>query len=517
MGTRSSALTLLAVVMVTVLGAGASGAATGPSATVEGPVTGGKGTPQIASTSFDLATVGYEQNEYFVSGTASAYTSATPLTSNGKWTVTPASTAPYKTRVVVYRPTDPAKFNGTVLVEWDNVSGGLDAAPFWLAAHDELVREGYAWVGVAAQAVGVQGGSANALVANLDLVHADPDRYGTLSHPGDSYSYDMYTQVGRSVRSDAATVLGGLKPKRVLAVGESQSAFRLTTYIDAVEPITKGVYDGYLVYSRGGAGAALSQAPQPAIPAPNPTLIRTDLTVPVLTFTTESDLAILGYSTAVQPDNKLFRDWEVAGTAHADSYTIGTAAKDTGTPDGDVAFFQTMVTPPSSLYGGIISCNSPINAGPTTYVLRSAVDALNQWVKTGTAPPKAPRLQTVQQPPVTTVAGDKTVHPTVLFKLDSQGNATGGIRTPQVDVPIAALSGLGQSGSGFCGLFGTTVPFDAAKLAARYPTHAAFVKAWNQATDKAVKAGFVLQADAPAIKAAAAASTIGGAGTPSSS
>ena len=184
MRTRSSALTLLAVVMVTVLGAGASVPRPGRAPPSRDRSPARKGTPQIVSTSFDLATVGYEQNEYFVSGTASAYTSATPLTSNGKWTVTPASTAPYKTRVVVYRPTDPAKFNGTVLVEWDNVSGGLDAAPFWLAAHDELVREGYAWVGVAAQAVGVQGGSANALVANLDLVHADPDRYGTLSHPG---------------------------------------------------------------------------------------------------------------------------------------------------------------------------------------------------------------------------------------------------------------------------------------------------------------------------------------------
>ena len=32
---------------------------------------------------------------------------------------------------------------------------------------------------------------------NLDLKHADPERYGTLVHPGDSYSYDMYRQAGR--------------------------------------------------------------------------------------------------------------------------------------------------------------------------------------------------------------------------------------------------------------------------------------------------------------------------------
>ena len=513
MKARSSAFAALLVVLVVMSLAAGAAAATGPSATVDGPVTGGKGVPSLASTSFDLASVGYQQSEFFVSGTASAYTSAKPLTSDGKWTVKPASTAAYKTRVVVYRPTDPAKFNGTVLVEWDNVSGGLDAAPFWTAAHDELIREGYAWVGLAAQSVGVNG-DPNAFVKNLDLKHADPARYGTLNHPGDSYSYDMYTQVGRAVRSDAATLLGGLQPKHVIAAGESQSAFRLTTYIDAVQPITKGVYDGYLVYSRGDDGTALSQAPQPDIFAPVPTLIRTDLDVPVLTFTTESDLAVLGYAKSLQPDNKLFRNWEVAGTSHADTYTLGVGPADTGTPASDAAFFQTMINPPSKLYNGIVSCDKPINAGPTTYVLRTAVDDLNRWVSTGTPPPKAPRLQTVRQPTPTTVAGDKTIHPAVLFKLDAQGNAKGGIRTPQVDTPIATLSGLGQSGNGFCGLFGTTAPLDTTKLASLYPTHAAFVKAWDQATDRAVKAGFLLPADAPGIKAAATASNIGGAATP---
>ncbi len=86
----------------------------------------------------------------------------------------------------------------------------------------------------------------------------------------------------------------------------------------------------------------------------------------------------------------------------------------------------------------------------------------------------------------------------------------GGIRTPHVDAPVATLSGLGQTGSNFCTIFGTTKPFDAATLAAKYPTHAAFVKAWNAATDKAVKAGFLLAADAKNIKAAAAQSTVGG-------
>src|SRR3954449_7018314 len=139
------------------------------------PATGGKGGAFIAGTSFDLASVGYEQSEYLFGGTASAYTSATPLTSDGKWKVTAASTAPFTTRLLVYRPADAKDFNGTVIVEWNNVSGGLDTAPIWLAAHDELVREGYAWVGVTTQSVGVQGGGRSAVAANLDLKHVDPE------------------------------------------------------------------------------------------------------------------------------------------------------------------------------------------------------------------------------------------------------------------------------------------------------------------------------------------------------
>jgi hypothetical protein len=85
---------------------------------VEGPITGGNGTPFIAATTFDLAQVGYMQEEYFFSGTATADASANPLTSDGSWTVTPASTAAYKTRVLVYRPVKRSKFRGTVVVEW---------------------------------------------------------------------------------------------------------------------------------------------------------------------------------------------------------------------------------------------------------------------------------------------------------------------------------------------------------------------------------------------------------------
>ena len=70
----------------------------------------------------------------------------------------PASEADYTTRVVVLTPTDHAAFNGTVIVEWLNVSGGIDAPAVWFMAHREIAREGYAYVAVSAQRVGVEGG-----------------------------------------------------------------------------------------------------------------------------------------------------------------------------------------------------------------------------------------------------------------------------------------------------------------------------------------------------------------------
>ena len=78
-----------------------------PSPTLEGPVSGGAGIHLLGTTTFDLAEVGYVQTEYFISGTATAYThvGADPLTSDGRWTVAPGETAAYKTRILVYRPT----------------------------------------------------------------------------------------------------------------------------------------------------------------------------------------------------------------------------------------------------------------------------------------------------------------------------------------------------------------------------------------------------------------------------
>jgi hypothetical protein len=462
--------------------------------TVTGPVTGGAGHPTIVSTSFDLGQVGYVSGEYFLSGTATAFSSAQPLTADGKWRITPTSSAPYTTRLLVYRPADPKKFNGTVVVEWLNVSAGFETAPDWQSAHNELIREGSAWIGVSAQSVGVQGGTGTVGgVAPGGLKNADPARYASLSHPGDSYSYDIFSQAGLAARhATTAGALGGLKVRRVIGAGESQSAFGLVTYINGVQPLAHA-YDGFLVFSRGGSGSNLSRAPLPVITVPVGTVIRSDLTVPVLTLETESDLVSpeIGYLPARQADTSRFRLWEVAGTAHADVYSGGGGFADIG--DGAA---ERVLLDVGAVTGGPLGCAKPINDGPAYLVENAALYYLNRWVSPGPPPPRARRLEVNPGPPAA-------------ISRDAHGNALGGIRTPVVDVPLATLRGDGNTGGIFCALFGTTTPFDAATVAALYPTHAAFVTKFDHAADEAATAGFLLPVDVRRLKAAAAASSVG--------
>ncbi len=519
-GSHASALTCLLCLVGAVAGvgsaapAGAAVQSSVPTPTVQGPIEPSSGISYLGSTTFDPSAVGYEQSEFFLSGTATAYKSDELLTKDGKWSVTPQTTAPYTTRIVVYRPVDPSKFDGTVVVEWLNVTGGIDAPAAWLNAHIQMIRQGMAFIGVDAQAGGIYGQAGS--IASKDGfggLKSQP-RYAPLHHPGDSFSYSIYAQAGQAVRADGSEILGGLVPQHVIALGESQSAFRLTTYIDALQPLSPGIYDAYFVYSRGGDAADLSQSPQMTIPTPTPTFIRTDLHVPVFLFETESDLLGLGYLAARQPATKYIREWETAGTAHDDTYGLLYSRGDTGNGAADTSAFESLLNPPKDPIKGIVDCAAPINAGSHTYELRAAVQAVNTWVTTGQAPPQSPRLEVNPADPHA-------------FLHDASGNALGGIRSVQVAAPVAKLSGVGQpgakpvhthagastkpvSGQALCGIFGTTVPFSAAKLAKLYPTHTAFVQKWDAATAAEVQQGYLLPADAQVLDQVAAQSSVGG-------
>ncbi len=435
----------------------------------------------LLSTTFDLAEVGYRQREFFLSGEATAFRNVGELGADGAWDTEPAETAPYRTRVVVYRPLDPDDFSGTVMVEWLNVTAGFDTGPSYGSGHVEILRQGHVWVGVSAQRVGIEGSETP--VAPLHLKAVNAARYEALSHPGDSFSYDIFSQAAQALREPGnADLLDGLEVERIIALGESQSAGRLVTYINAVHPLYN-TFDGYMVHSRGDGAPALAQAPLEAIATPESVRIREDLNVPVFNFQTETDVLLLGAINDRQPDSDRFRLWEVAGTAHGDYYSFIIGREDTGV---DPRF---LLVEEANGIPGFLNCARPVNAGPMAWVFGAALRALDTWVRDGTAPPTGELL-----------AVDDTGS---AFLKDDLGNVLGGIRTPWVDAPVAILSGEGQEGDRLCFLFGTTVLFDAAQMASLYVDQAGYEAAVSAALDEAVAGGFLLGDDAARIRAVA--------------
>jgi hypothetical protein len=422
----------------------------GQPAQLSGPVEPADGASLLAG-AWDpsLKADGYRQREYFASGTAYSYRATGPENDAGTWKVAPAASAPYRTRIVVRTPTDPSRFNGTVVVEWLNVSGGGDGAVDSIYLSPELERAGFAWVGVSAQAVGID-----------QLRQKDPARYGSLTDPGDQYSYDIYTQAARALMvGDASpSPLSPLHPKRLLAVGESQSALFLTTYIDAIQPLYR-VFDGFLVHSRAGGAVPIPGGAPSGGTLGGAVRIRRDIGVPVLTMITETDESFGQYYRARQPDTRDIRLWDVAGASHADSYIVA----------------------PSEL--GSLRCTS-LNEAPSHFVFEAALSAANDWMRSATPPPPAPRMD------VAAVNGTPTVQD------DSSGTAIGGIQGPWERIPVAASSGKAPAGApGFCVLFGTTHPFTVAQLRAMYGSRARYLEAYAKATDQDIKAGYLLPAD----------------------
>jgi hypothetical protein len=433
------------------------GALIGAPAHFQGPIETGHVEEPLSAVAVDLAAHHYVEQEYFASGTATAYRAAAEP-ADGHWTVAAASHAPYRTRIIVRRPADPAHFSGTVVVEWLNVSAG-ESSPDWDYLNPSLVRAGDAWVGVSAQALAVQGGTAllGSTKPSSGLVGDEPARYGTLHHPGDQYALDLFAQIGAGLRHDPA-VFGPLRPTRLLAVGESQSAFYLTTFVDALAPADHD-FAGYFIHSRGGNAAPLNGSGIGSdATTPGGLRIRTDLPVPVFMFETQTDATLLGFTPALQPDTNRIRTWEVAGTSHADAYLVGPAA-------------------------GVLGCPSNINDGPQHIVVQAAFSDFVRWASGGSPPREPAFFQVASHHPVT-------------LALDAHGNVIGGVRTPAVDAPISALSGSPQPGaSAICGLFGSTTPFSPATLTSLYHSKATYLQDYTRALDRAIRHGYVLAAD----------------------
>ncbi|MEU9735663.1 alpha/beta hydrolase domain-containing protein [Streptomyces sp. NPDC048002] len=453
---RTTLRLAVATLAVVVAGTGATAAATQQAPrgaavetpAVEGPVPGTvPGDPKAPDTEDTypwlsapgLDEVGYVEQEFILSGRADAY---------GPTGARLAEDVPYTTRVVVRRPADPARFDGTVLTEWQNVSGGYDLDALW--APDQITRAGQVWVGVSAQRVGVN-----------QLRSWSPARYGGLDVTGqgrftaDELSYDVYAQAARALREGTGGLLGPLRAKTVLGIGASQSAGRMTVYYDHVLPQTEPVFDGY--------GFVVGQAPA-----------RTG-GEPVFHVLSETDVR----TPARRPDDDRYRRWEVAGAAHSGRF--------------GQAYREPLLTRDLGAAPQFACDRPPFSEVPLHQVIAAAYRHLERWVERGVLPPSAPALRFEAD-------GTKA--------RDAHGIALGGVRLSQVEVPTALNTG-DNTGETFCVLFGTHVPFTAGQLDGLYPTHAGYVARVVGADVRAVRNGHLLPADARANLRDAVSSTVG--------
>ncbi len=432
-------------------------------AVLSGPLVAGTIIEPETARPTGLAKNDYVEQEFVASGSANAFV-ATATPSNGRWSIRAGTSAPYRTRIIVRRPAKASKFNGTVVVEWMNESGG-ESAPDWDYLNPYLMSAGYAYVAVSVQSLGVNGGTSLLGDNAVGLVHQEPSRYGSLHQPGDQYAQSIFAQVGAALRSPKVPIFGALRPREVVAVGESQSAAFLTTFADAIQPRTH-TFDGIFIHSRGSGSAPLDASGIGSTQASKPVHIRTDTSVPVFMSETQTDLVTLGYAHAQQPNTKMIRTWEIAGTSHADTWIVGG-------------------------YASSLGCTGSINDGPQHLVVQAAFAAFDRWVSKGVQPPSPPRIRLA------------SITPTV-FDADPHGNVIGGVRTPSVDVPISTLSNVTPPGASVtCSLFGSTTPFSPAELQSLYGSTAAYVAAYTGSLNRAIAAGYILPADRAALLAQA--------------
>lgn len=436
-----------------------------PNPLVTGPIpaTAPPGSPShnypFFATALDLSSYNYVEEEFFFEGTAQRYTLpelATGSVIDGGH--------PYRTRMIVRRPASAAGFNGTVLMEWQNVTVGHDFDGLWLASAGHIMRRGYAWVGVSAQWWGVQ-------LPGLGLRAWNAGRYGTLDVTeagtilNDALSYDIFSQAAQAVRSPhGIDPMGGLAVKRVFAAGISQGAGRLGMYHNSLHPLA-GVFDAFLLIGGGG-------------------LLRTDLSVPVVKLLSETDVVstMMPQAPLRQPDSDHFRRWEVAGASHLPYHVmqqfIPLRTRDLGP----------LVLP---------TCDQPAQSRiPAHYVINAFLDHLVAWVTRGIQPPSAPDIEVAPGAALSVVR-------------DADGNALGGIQLSQHAVPIATNTGInGPFNDGWCRTLGVHLPLTEDRLNALYPTHQTYVSQVIERTSATQRAGYIVGHDAAETIAAAARSDI---------
>jgi hypothetical protein len=430
----------------------------------------------------------YVEEEYFISGSVDVFQYDDPPELH---TLLLRDDLPtdYTTRIIIRRPADDSEFTGNVAVEWWNSTAQFDTAPVWDASAEWFAREGWIYVGVSNADEAV-----NFLRFGCPLFGGPPTcgtRYAALSLPEDGIAYEMVSQIVNLLRGDSMqNPLRELEVQHVFHAGQSQQAGSVNTY--ATEFHEDALNDGYFIQAGGGGARALSTgSPNFASGDPRGRAPR-DLPVPVIRAQTETDV-FLGARFTRQTDTPTFRYYELAGTAHL-------------TVHEDIEVLPAGVIGPNPLLLEDLCLNemNTLVDGPVfgKYIYNAMWKNMERNAEGGKPMPSGDLLEL------------ETFAPFEIAR-DAAGNAKGGIRTPDMNVPTGSYvppinfakpactfppfppncNPIGNLGNLACFLGGSTFPFDQATLGFLYPTHQDYVDAVDADARRLRDEGFLLNRD----------------------
>ncbi|MEN8159108.1 MAG: alpha/beta hydrolase domain-containing protein [Myxococcota bacterium] len=440
----------------------------------------------------------YVDEEFFIAGEATVYTYEEEPR---RGVVIPRDEGvPYRTRILVRRPADAADANGTVVIEWWNSTAGFDTAPTWDASSDFFAREGWTYVGITNSNTSIDFLRGRCLLAGILPVAACRDRYETLSMPENGQAYDVVSQLVHAMREGG--VSSPLPPEtpveRVFHTGQSQQGASVITYAsDFHFPGNDGYFPQVAASGRPINFAAPTCGSDGAPPYPDCTpaleggdrFVRTDLPVPVVHVLSETDVASPFGGIAQgsrQADTRTYRYYEMAGATH-------------------VAIHRRVDVIP-----GVLrlreACLNRLNThsdGPIfgAYLMNAMWKNLERQVRDGVPPPKGKVIEIEDG----------------AIARDEFGNALGGLRLPEMDLPVATYQPNNTVDVDaippilvpaiplldlFCRLTGSVFPFDAETLAELYPSGRRYEKRYRQRLVNLVARRHLLPEDAAKLEAA---------------
>lgn len=444
----------------------------------------------------DLERAGYVEEEFILRGVADEF----GYDEDGRAAVARAA-VPFTTRMLVRRPADRARFSGVVQLEPNH--SDADRSISWGALAPWILRSGHAHVGVTQEAVVIG-----------ELARFDPSRYGSLSIPSAGLCWDIVGQVAALLRSfGPSNPFGTTGTARLYLSGWSRTGTFCRTFLGEGFHERwrrlggRPAVDGYVIcISSGGAlraGYAELAPGQPPLAADDGRRTIAGHGVPIIELLSEGEAEThrrVLRPDADEPDDR-YRLYEVAGTAHVATGNAGLVTNQAQLTDR-----------------GWPEHSREIEEQPSTarldFVARAVFAALDDWVGRGTAPGHAPPVEYVERPD----AGHHGLMAEALpLVRDADGNVVGGVRTPWVDVPLAAYLPHSTARPGSCipagaapyrdpafmaDLIGHMVPFPADRLRQRYGSAEDYLERFGQRTGELVTAGWLLAPEAERLQQA---------------